>query len=266
MATSDDVTQLVDDDELDRDLQSHIGSLHVGGTTDASYDNEALQYGNGETHHATESDAHNSHDPGSHRHESHLNENGSATNQNQRYNLKKGSETVNGHTVSEGSVTVEIPQNDVIAPPVHYSNRSGEATVVNEPVIVRRSDGTTEIQTQQCCALAPHRHVADRPLRIRQIKLLKAFSFVAIFLFFPLGIPALYYAFKTEEAFHEGVLQGNIDKARKLAKRSERLIIFSVMGALLVAVAVFAVVERHLMADDEEYWKMKSNGAIMASG
>lgn len=267
MATSDDFTQLVDDDELDRDLQRHLGSLQVRGTTvDASYDNEALEDGNNESHNAAESHARSSYDAEYHTRESHLNENGSNINQYQRNYTSKDSEIVNGHTVSEGSVTVEVPQNDVIAPPVYYSNRSGETTIVNEPVIVRRADGTTEIQTQQCCALAPHRHVAERPLRMRQIKLLKAFSIVAVFIFFPLGIPAMYYAFKTEKEFNEGILQGSIDNARKLAKRSERLIIFSVMAALLVAIAVFAILERHLMADDEEYWKSKSNGAMMPTG
>lgn len=263
MATSDDFTQLVEDDQLDRDLQPHLGSLKVRGTAvDASYDNEALD----ESHNVAESHAYNSHHPQNDTFESRLNQNGTNSNQLDRNNAEKDSELRNGRTVSEGSVTVDLTQNGVVSPPVFYSNRSGEATVVNEPVIVRRADGTSEIQTQQCCALAPHRHVAEKPLRLRQIKLLKGFSIMAIVLFFPLGIPAMYYAFKTEKAFHEGIMQGSIDKARKLAKRTERLIIFSVMAALLVAVAVFAVVERHLMADDEEYWKSKSNGAIMPTG
>lgn len=255
MANTDDVSQLVDNDELDRDLQPHLGHLHVRGNGESRfYDNEALD-DRTESQNAAESQNYTSKN--------------SVYNENESHNddLKKNhNENVNGHAVSESSVALEVPQNGVSAPPVYYSNRSGDATVVNEPVIVRRADGTAEIQTQQCCALAPHRHVAERPLRMRHIKLLKAFSIVAIFIFFPLGIPAMYFAYKTEKAFNEGVNQGNIDKARKLAKRTERLIIFSVMAALLVAVAVFAIVERHLMADDEEYWKTKASGAIMPTG
>ena len=257
MANTDDVSQLVDNDELDRDLQPHLGHLHVRGKADAGFfDNEALD-DRTESQNGVESHNHNnsSQNPSYTGNESPNDE-----------SSKNHKANVNGHAVSESSVTVEVPQNGVTAPPVYYSNRSGDATVVNEPVIVRRSDGTAEIQTQQCCALAPHRHVAERPLRIRHIKLLKGFSIMAIFIFFPLGIPAMYFAYKTEKAFNEGVNQGNIDKARKLAKRTERLIIFSVMAALLVAVAVFAVVERHLMADDEEYWKSKASGAIMPTG
>ena len=257
MANTDDVSQLVDHDELDRDLQPHLGHLHVRGRAEAGfYDNEALE-DKTESRNGAESQKHSN---------SSLNTGITGKEPNNEESRKNHNTNVNGHTVSESAVTVEVPSNGVNAPPVYYSNRSGDATIVNEPVIVRRSDGTAEIQTQQCCALAPHRHVAERPLRIRHIKLLKAFSIMAIFIFFPLGIPAMYNAYKTEKAFNEGINQGNIDKARKLAKRTERLIIFSVMGALLVAVAVFAVVERHLMADDEEYWKSKANGAIMPTG
>lgn len=258
MANTDDVTQLVDNDELDRDLQPHLGHLYVRGRAEAGFfDNEALE-DRTESRNCVESHVHkySAKDAGYTGNESHANDE----------STKNHNDNVNGQAVSESSVTVEVPQNGINAPPVYYSNRSGDATVVNDPVIVRRSDGTAEIQTQQCCALAPHRHVAERPLRIRHIKLLQAFSIMAIFIFFPLGIPAMYFAYKTEKAFNEGVNQGNIDKARKLAKRTERLIIFSVMGALLVAVAVFAVVERHLMADDEEYWKSKASGAIMPTG
>lgn len=257
MTTQDDVSQLVDNDELDRDLQPHLRHQQDRRNTEGRYyDNTALDEGI-ESHTATESQRNQSQTSGHYGNDSQFNSRNLANN-----NFEKE----NGQTVCASSVTVEVPQNGVTAPPVYYSNRSGDATIVNEPVVIRRPDGTSEIQTQQCCALAPHRHRAERPLRLRQIKLLKAFSIVAVFIFFPLGIPAMYFAFKTEKAFNEGIMQGSIDKARKLAKRSERLIIFSVMAALLVAVAVFAIVERHLMAEDEEYWKNKASGAIMPTG
>ena len=250
MANTDDISQLVDNDELANDLQGHTASLQIHrNTEDGTYINEALE-DTTESRDTTES----------HAYESHLNEN-ETTVRNGKY--RSNETTENGHAVNESSVNIEVAQDGATAPPVYYSNRAGETTVVNEPVVVRRADGTTEIQTQQCCALAPHRHRAPKPLRMRKIKLLQAFSIVAVLIFFPLGIPAMYFAFKTEKEFEDGTAQGNIDYATKLAKRTERLIIFSIMGALLVAVSVFAIIERHLMADDEQYWKSKSSGAVL---
>ena len=243
MANNDDFSQLVDNDELSSELHGHTGSLQEDRNEDFSYVNEALDDRN-ESQDTAESQVHESRNGSGYRNDTNIN----------------GS-TTNGHAVNGSNA--RVPQDNVSAPPVYYSNRTGETTVVNEPVIIRRADGTTEIQTQQCCVLAPHRHTQPKPLRMRKIKLLQAFSIVAVFVFFPLGIPAMYFAFKTEKKFNEGITQGNIDYATKLARRTERLIIFSIMGALLVAVSVFAIIERHLMADDEQYWESKSRGAVM---
>ena len=246
MANNDDFSQLVDNDELSSELHGHTDSLEEDRKEDVSYVNEALDDRN-ESQDTAESREHESRNGSGYRNDTNKN-NGSTT---------------NGHAVSESNVSVRVPQDNLSAPPVYYSNRTGETTVVNEPVVIRRADGTTEIQTQQCCVLAPHRHIQPKPLRMRKIKLLQAFSIVAVFVFFPLGIPAMYFAFKTEKKFNEGITQGNIEYATKLARRTERLIIFSIMGALLVAVSVFAIIERHLMADDEQYWESKSRGAVM---
>lgn len=150
-----------------------------------------------------------------------------------------------------------------------YNARSGESNVIREPVVIRQPNGIHVIRTRTCCD-----HVNDptrirtyeRPLKLKRIKFLKAFSVIAVFVFFPLGLPAMYYAFKCEKEFHAGIMRGSIDTAQKMAKRSERLIIFSVMAALLVAVSVFAIVERNLMDDDDEYWQQRTHSGAFPTG
>jgi hypothetical protein len=84
-----------------------------------------------------------------------------------------------------------------------------------------------------------------------RIKVLKILSIVALVLFFPLGIPAVLFAFRLQKTLNEGIMQGNIDKAISLAKRVERLIIFAILFALLTGILVFALVERTQMSEDE---------------
>ena len=67
---------------------------------------------------------------------------------------------------------------------------------------------------------------------------------MAAVLFFPSGIPAAYYAWRTKREFDEGILRGNIDRAQKFARRTERLLILSAILVVLTAVLVFALVER----------------------
>lgn len=174
---------------------------------------------------------------------------------NTRTNGNSSGDDRNGGDVNKTSGGTGGSGTSTSNPPVYYNAQDGNAQVVSEAVIIRQPNGMRVIRTREIESV---RQVArERPLKARHIKLLKVFSIVAIVLFFPLGIPALVYAFKCEKAFAEGIMQGNIDEARRFAKRCERLIIFAVMGALLVAVAVFAVVERQIMANDEEYWKSR---------
>ncbi|XP_052779336.1 uncharacterized protein LOC128216725 isoform X1 [Mya arenaria] len=169
--------------------------------------------------------------------------------------------TSTNNNVMNGDRKQEIPTS---VAPVYYSAQNGSASVVTEPVVIRQPNGIHVIRTRE---IETARTLSrERPLRLKHIKLLKVFSVVAIVVFFPLGIPALLYAIRCEKAFHEGIMRGNIDEARKLAKRCERCIIFSIMAALLVAVAVFAIVERKLMADDEEYWKHRSSNHVFPAG
>ncbi|KAK6175396.1 hypothetical protein SNE40_013868 [Patella caerulea] len=91
------------------------------------------------------------------------------------------------------------------------------------------------------------------PLTKRRITLLKVFSICAAIFFFPAGIPAAYYAFKIDKAFQDGIIQGNIDLAFKFAKKSEKLIILSIVLGVLSMVILFAIIERVLVGN-EYYW------------
>lgn len=138
--------------------------------------------------------------------------------------------------------------------PVLYTTETGGSKVVKEQVVIGGSNGNV-IQTQQtCCQNVPERWrdiERQKPLTQKRIKVLQILSIVAIFFFFPLGIPAVIFAFRLQKTLNEGIMQGDIDKALSLAKRVERLIIFAGLFAILTAVLVFALVERAFMTEDE---------------
>ena len=231
---------LVENDQLDRELQPHLGDNHDNNTAALEYINPVLD--------ATDIEP------------------DSAKN----YDSSKPKETVQVTTnVKESTSSGQNGGQVTSATPVVYDARNGESNVIREPVVIRQPNGVHVIRTRACCdnvydGNRVRNH--DRPLKLKRIKLMKAFSVVAFILFFPLGIPAMYYAFKCEKEFHAGILRGNIDMAQKLANRSEKLIIFSVMGALLVAVSVFAIVERNLMGHDEKYWEQRSHSGAFPTG
>lgn len=138
--------------------------------------------------------------------------------------------------------------------PVLYTTETGGAKVVKEQIIIGNSKGNV-IQTQRTCRQNIPERWRDierqKPLTQKRIKVLKILSIVALILFFPLGIPAVLFAFRLQKTLNEGIMQGNIDKAISLAKRVERLIIFAGLFALLTGILVFAVVERSHMTEDE---------------
>lgn len=173
-------------------------------------------------------------------------------------NLDSNSSSAQNENGGRGGATIS-------SVPVHYNSQTGETCVIQEPVVIRQPNGMHVIRTRECCH-QPNNYRRERPLKLKHIKFLKIFSIAAIVVFFPLGFLAMYYAFKSEKEFHAGILRGDLDLARKFAKRSERLMIFSVMAALLIAVAVFAIVERNLMANDEEYWKTRNSNMVLPSG
>ncbi|XP_061195370.1 uncharacterized protein LOC133203615 [Saccostrea echinata] len=155
---------------------------------------------------------------------------------------------------SNGHATSNTSSLTMTSLPVLYTTETGGSKVVEEQVIIGGSNGKT-IQTQQtCCQNVPERWrdiERQKPLTQTRIKVLKILSIVALFLFFPLGIPAVIFAFRLQSTLNEGIMQGNIDKAISLAKRVERLIIFAGLFALLTGILVFALVERAHMSDEE---------------
>jgi hypothetical protein len=76
------------------------------------------------------------------------------------------------------------------------------------------------------------------------VQILKILSVIAAVLYFPLGIPAMYFAFRTQREFDEGIMQGNIDRALKFARRTEHLLILSLIALILTIVLIFALIER----------------------
>lgn len=240
MSKEEDVSQLVENDELARELQPHLNYAASNPQDEVSIENVKPSF------------------------EESL-ENRTPNGAKEITTANGNSSTGNKDTTGNAQTRDQTGEVALSTTPVYYSATTGESNIVNEPVVVRQANGVHVIRTRECCH-TPNNYRREKPLKIKHIKILKAFSTLAVVIFFPLGIPAMYYAFKCEKEFHAGILRGNLDLARKLAKRSERLIIFSVMAALLVAVGVFAFVERKLMEDDEDYWKYRNNNRVLPSG
>ncbi|XP_041347507.1 uncharacterized protein LOC121367418 [Gigantopelta aegis] len=83
-----------------------------------------------------------------------------------------------------------------------------------------------------------------RPLHAQKITYLIIFSFIAIVLFFPTGIPACYYAFKTKKTFYDRDLKDNFELAIKYSILTERLVICSVLLAVIVGAVSLAMWEK----------------------
>ncbi|ESO83490.1 hypothetical protein LOTGIDRAFT_169181 [Lottia gigantea] len=94
---------------------------------------------------------------------------------------------------------------------------------------------------------------SQTPLTKRRILILKCLAVAVAIFFFPAGIPAVYYAFKIDKAFQAGIMQGNIDLALKYAKRTEKLVILSLVLGVLFIVMCFAIIERAVYGN-EYYW------------
>ena len=151
----------------------------------------------------------------------------------QQQSTNDASNIPNSHT--SGSGNREANSTNV---QVQYNSAQGNVNVMQT-----REDGSRYIDTHgipQRWSELEH----QRPLRKRRMQLLKVFSVISCFFFFPSGIAAAYYAFRTETEFNEGIIRGNIDRAQKFAKRSERFIILSFVMSIVMAALVLAVIER----------------------
>lgn len=175
------------------------------------------------------------------------------------------SASATGHATIENTpndITVDIVENGVahndvigngvehddittVRHPVTCATRHGDDITLHEQVVTTRADGSKVIITRDMEAMTE-----ERPLKERDLKFIKIFSIISIILFFPTGLPAFYYAMATERAFREGIRQGNLDLARKKARKAERLIILSIIGALFAACLGFALAEYSLSGGD----------------
>lgn len=157
---------------------------------------------------------------------------GRNVNKNNNNNAHSG-DLVPNNDVSEQAITKK--QSNI---QVQYAE--GKINVMQDAVVVR-PDGSQYIDTQGI----PHRWLEhEQPLRQRRIRLLKIFSILACILFFPTGIFAIYFAFRADKEFQEGIAIGNIDRAQKFAKRSEKFIIICFVMAVVVAALIVTIIQR----------------------
>ena len=168
-------------------------------------------------------------------------------------------ETTNGHALQETHAAhdVENTADEANALHVYYN----DAVVVNDLDSFQIEDGTTQTQEEHTQDFQSDTN--EIPLRRRKIRLLQAFSFIAVLLFFPLGVPAVCCAHKIERELNHGIMQGNIDKATKLIKWTEKLIILSFIAAFIVVIGIFVTIERQLVGDDNAYLANKRAQAFL---
>lgn len=156
--------------------------------------------------------------------------------------------------------TVENAPKESSTPSVTHNNNTRAVENMTEPrTITDDEERNLEMRVQESYIRQTRTQIPDVPFRKSKIKLLQVFSVVAAVLFFPLGIPAVYFANKIEGEFNKGILLGNVDQANKLIKRTEKLIIFSFIVAFLIVVTVFTVLEYNIQKDDDKYLQSKTN-------
>ncbi|XP_064604346.1 uncharacterized protein LOC135469713 [Liolophura sinensis] len=124
--------------------------------------------------------------------------------------------------------------------PVSYSKQNGGVAIIND-TSTPQPDGTQVIQTSQYQSPSAGRYESDRPLTKRYQQILKILSVVAAIVFFPIGIPAVYYAFKTEKEFNAGILRGDISLLKNTASGQRKFIIFSYLLFVMVVILSFTV-------------------------
>lgn len=125
---------------------------------------------------------------------------------------------------------------------IQYIATGGKINVM-EGEVRTMLDGSRYIDTQ---GISETWSKSEEPLPQRKIKMLKMLSILACIAFFPFGLPAVYFAFRTETEFNAGIMRGNIDKAQKFAKRSWGLIVISfIMSLVVVALIVTAIVRSY---------------------
>ena len=95
--------------------------------------------------------------------------------------------------------------------------------------------------------------IRERELKERDLKYIMIFSILSLILFFPSGIPAVILATKTKKEFYIGKQKNDMTKAKKLCKKTEKLIILSLVCGLLTLALVFAIVERSVWGHHELY-------------
>lgn len=168
---------------------------------------------------------------------SQLNGHASPTEVNLQYTPRESS------TDTDSGIGIRSENNNLTNATVCYTTGTA-AKVVQQPGIVRSlDDGGRVIITSEL-----PQEIQERPLKEKDLRFLVIFATIAVVLFFPTGIAAMYYAFKTKKEFHAGIERGDLTVAKKKCKICERLIILSLVAGLFLFVVVFAVIEKETTA------------------
>ena len=135
--------------------------------------------------------------------------------------------------------------------------RDGEPVVVKEHTVERdptksvKKNKRTMAPISTGYAMGPWPVVvqpsnAPRTVREKHLRLYVIASIVACIVFLPTGVAALYFAYKTKKEFYAGLeARGEVsEKAIKCSRRCEKLLILTGICAVLLAVVIFAVVEK----------------------
>ena len=113
----------------------------------------------------------------------------------------------------------------------------GRASHHSSLCILNQSDGSSIVMTPP----RENRQLPDKPVSQKVVKYTRYFSIMAIFLFPPSGLAALYFALKADRIFRDGV---DMTSVKRYVKYAERLIILSIVCGILMYTLIFAGIGR----------------------
>lgn len=138
--------------------------------------------------------------------------------------------------------------------PVYYTSNGG-AHFTQENVIVTREDGSRVIISPE----SQRGTEQQREVKEQDLKFLKIFAVISVVLFLPLGIASVFLAWRTSQEFFKPAETRDKKKIKKMAKRCETCIIFSLVSGLMTLALTFAIVERYVWEHEDDYWDHRFN-------
>ncbi|XP_074646495.1 uncharacterized protein LOC141902589 [Tubulanus polymorphus] len=121
-------------------------------------------------------------------------------------------------------------------PTICYQTPHGQTATTRENVVNAVADGYHVVVTPERTWVGQ-----GRILKEKDLKVYKILSVIAILFFFPSGLLALYYAHKTHKEFYAGLERGEVDTAKKMAKRCEKCLVLTVISCILLIALLVAI-------------------------